>query len=331
MAGEPAERDGSLARDVARTHRQVPARRQKVTGGPGRFGAVITAMVTPFDESGALDLEGASHLAKWLAAHGSDGLVVGGTTGEGPVLSDVEMVELFSIVSESVTIPVIAGTGTNDTRHSIERTQMAEAAGVDAVLVVTPYYNRPSQAGLVAHFEAVARETTLPVILYDIPVRTGRKIAHDTLLHLGREVSNIVAVKDSAGDPAASARLVAEAPPGFEVYSGDDALTLPLLAIGAVGNVSVAANWAPGAVSEMIAAFNKGDAEGARTANARLIESYDFESSEAFPNPLPAKAACRALGLPAGQCRLPLGPAPKSLDERAREVIGRLGLEREAT
>ncbi len=298
-----------------------------MVGDTGRFGAVVTAMITPFDEKGALDLEGASRLAKWLAAHGSDGLVVAGTTGEGPVLSDAELVELLSIVSESVTIPVIAGTGTNDTRHSIERTHMAEATGVDAVLVVTPYYNRPSQTGLFAHFEAVAGATSLPVVVYDIPVRTGRKIAHDTLLRLGRQVSNVVAVKDSAGDPAASARLVAEAPGGFELYSGDDALTLPLLAVGAAGVVSVAANWAPGSIGEMIQAFTKGDVEGARSANARLLESYEFESSEASPNPLPAKAACRALGLPAGQCRLPLGPAPAGLDERALEVVMHLGSE----
>jgi 4-hydroxy-tetrahydrodipicolinate synthase len=146
------------------------------------------------------------------------------------------------------------------------------------------------------------------------------------MLHLAREVTNIVGVKDAAGDVAGTARLAAEATAGFEIYSGDDALTLALLAVGAVGVMSVAANWAPGVTGEMIAAFAKGDLDAARATNARLLESYEFESSEAYPNPLPAKAACRALGLPAGQCRLPLGGAPQELDERAAQVLRRLGV-----
>jgi len=293
--------------------------------GPGRFGAVVTAMVTPFDEAGALDVDGAVTLARWLAAHGSDGLVVAGTTGEGPVLSDTELVELWRAVAEAVTVPVIAGTGSNDTRHSVECTRLARDAGAAAALVVTPYYSRPSQAGLLGHFTAVATSTDLPVMLYDVPVRTGRRIARDTMVQLARQVPNIVGVKDAAGDPAGAARLVAEAPPGFELYSGDDALTLPLLAVGAVGVVSVASHWAGEEMGEFVAAFSKGDVEGARATNARLFESYAFESSDEFPNPLPAKAACRVLGLPAGQCRLPLGDAPAELDERARAVVARLG------
>jgi 4-hydroxy-tetrahydrodipicolinate synthase len=292
----------------------------------GRFGALITAMVTPFDEAGSLDADGAARLARWLVAQGSDALVVGGTTGEGPVLSDAELVELCHAVSEAVTVPVIGATGTNDTRHCMERTRRAARAGLDGVLVVTPYYSRPSQAGLAAHFEAVASSTDLPVLLYDIPVRCGRKIAHQTMLHLASEVPNIVGVKDAAGDVAASARLAAKAPAGFEIYSGEDALTLALLAVGAVGVVSVASHWAATEMGDMIAAFAKGDTSAARAANARLIESYEFESSEAWPNPLPAKAACRALGLPAGQCRLPLGAAPPGLDERVVEVLEGLGI-----
>jgi 4-hydroxy-tetrahydrodipicolinate synthase len=222
-------------------------------------------------------------------------------------------------------VPVIAGTGSNDTRHSIECTKLAEAAGVAAALVVTPYYSRPSQAGISAHFRAVAGATRLPVMLYDIPVRSGRKIGRATMVGLARDVKNIVAVKDASGDPAGSARLVAEAPGGFELYSGDDALTLPLLAVGAVGAVSVASHWAGEETSDMVGAWFKGDTEGAQAANARLFESYDFESSEDFPNPLPAKAACRVLGLPVGQARLPLGPAPVELEDRARVVIANLG------
>jgi 4-hydroxy-tetrahydrodipicolinate synthase len=293
--------------------------------GSGRFGALATAMVTPFDESGALDVDGAAFLARWLTDNGSDALVVAGTTGEGPVLSDTEVVELWRAVAEAVTVPVIAGTGTADTRHTIELTRLAAEAGADAALVVTPYYSRPSQAGLVAHFEAVAASTPLPILLYDIPVRSGRKIAHGTMVHLARTVPNIVGVKDAAGDVVATARLIAELGDSFEVYSGDDALTLPLLAVGALGLISVASHWAGNEIGEMIAAFAKGDVVAAEAMNQRLVESFAFESTEEYPNPLPAKAACRALGLPAGQCRLPLGAATPELDERARVVIGALG------
>jgi 4-hydroxy-tetrahydrodipicolinate synthase len=176
---------------------------------PGRFGAVLSAMVTPFDEAGALDLDGAVGLAKHLAESGSDGIVATGTTGEAPVLSDSERVDLLRALAESLTIPVLAGSTTNDTAHSVELTKAAEAAGAAGILAVTPYYNRPSQIGLTRHFTAVAEATSLPVVLYDIPVRTGRKIATETMLRLAREVPNIVAVKDAAGDIAATARLLA--------------------------------------------------------------------------------------------------------------------------
>jgi 4-hydroxy-tetrahydrodipicolinate synthase len=290
-----------------------------------RFGAVVTAMVTPFAPDGALDVDAAVTLARWLAGHGSDGLVLAGTTGEGPVLSDEETRQLWQAVAEAVTVPVLAGTGTNDTRHSVELTRMATECGVDGVLVVTPYYNRPSQDGLFDHFSAVAAATPLPVVLYDIPVRTGRRIEPTTMLRLADAVPNIVGVKDAAGDPAAAARLVARAPQGFELYSGDDALTLPLVAVGAVGVVSVCAHWAGREMGEMVAAALKGDIETARAVNARLIESYDFESTPMFPNPMPAKAACRVLGLGVGQCRLPMGEAPPELDGEARRVLTRLG------
>ena len=291
----------------------------------GGFGSVITAMVTPFDEEGALDLDAAVALARWLAAHGNDGLVVSGTTGEGPVLSDAEKADLWRAVSEAVTVPVVAGATTNDTAHSVELTRTAEECGVAGILAVAPYYNRPSQAGLEAHFRAVAGATALPVIVYDIPVRTGRKVAHDTLVRLSREVRNVTGVKDAAGDVAGSARLLADAPHGFELYSGEDALTLPLLSVGACGVVGVASHWAGEVFAEMLSLFDKGDPEGARRANVRLLESYAFETSDAAPNPLPAKAAMRALGLRVGQCRLPMGPAPEGLDEQARAVLANLG------
>jgi len=289
------------------------------------FGAVVTAMVTPFDADGALDVAGAATLARWLVDHGSDGLVVAGTTGEGSVLTDDERADLWRAVREAVTVPLIAGAGTNDTSHSVAMARRAKDAGADAILAVTPYYNRPSQSGIRDHFAAVAGATSLPVVLYDIPVRSGRRIALETLLHLASEVPNIVAVKDAASDLVHSASLVAHAPETFEVYCGEDALTLAMLAIGAVGVVSVASHWVGLEMGEMVAAYQKGDVEGARHANARLIPSYEFESTDTCPNPLPAKAMCRCLGLPVGQCRLPMGEAAPELEGAARRILAHLG------
>jgi 4-hydroxy-tetrahydrodipicolinate synthase len=295
-------------------------------GTVGRFGAVLSAMVTPFDASGALDVDGAVRLARWLADHGNDGLVVAGTTGESPVLSDDEKVVLWRAVREAVTVPVIAGSSTSDTAHSVELTRQAAAAGVAGILAVTPYYNRPPQAGIEAHFRAIAGASDLPVLVYDIPVRTGRKVEHDTLVRLARDVPTIIGVKDAAGNPGASAKLIADAPAGFELYSGDDVLTLPLLAVGAVGVISVASHWAGDVIREMVHAHVKGDVDHARVLNARLIPSWEFESGDLTPNPIPAKAMLRTLGLPAGQCRLPLGLAPDGLEDRARAVLAGLGI-----
>lgn len=291
-----------------------------------RFGAVVTAMVTPFDQSGALDVEAAVSLARWLVDHGTEGLVLTGTTGESPVLSDAEMRAVWHAVAGAVSVPVVAGTGSNDTAHAVELTRMAAQSGVDGALVVTPYYNRPSQQGLYEHFTAVARASDLPVMLYDIPSRTGRRIAAETVLRVVEAAPNVVAVKDAAGDVSATASLLARAPESFELYSGEDALTLPLLAVGAVGAVSVASHWAGREIAEMVTSYLKGEIEHAREANARLIESYAFESTEQFPNPLPTKAACRVLGLPVGQCRPPMGVAPRELEDEARRVLDRLGV-----
>lgn len=284
----------------------------------------MTAMVTPFDDQGRLDLDGAVALARHLAANGSDGLVVSGTTGEVSTLDDTERLDLYAAVAGAVSVPVLAGSTSNDTRHSVELTARAAATGVAGILAVTPYYSRPSQAGIEEHFRAVAAASDLPVVLYDIPVRTGRRIAAATILRLAREVPSIVAVKDATGDPAGAAKLLAEAPAGFECYSGDDALTLPLLAVGAVGIISVAAHWCGVELSEAVSRFLAGDLAGARAVNAALIESFDYETGDEAPNPLPTKAMLRVLGLPAGQCRLPLGAAPAGLEDDAKRVIARL-------
>ncbi len=286
-----------------------------------RFGRVMTAMVTPFDDHGGLDLDAAAELARWLAGHGSEGLVVAGTTGEAPTLTADEHIDLVTTVADAVDVPVIAGTGSNDTRSAIATTERATAAGADGVLVVTPYYNRPSQRGLLSHFEAVAAATHLPVMLYDIPVRTGRKIETDTLLELAHDVENIVALKDAAGDPAETALLIAEAPDGFEVYSGDDGLTLSLLAVGAVGCVGVATHWTGLEHQDLMTAVEKGDLDEARRINASLLQSFAFESSPEAPNPIPTKAVMRVLGLPVGRGRPPMDAEPPGLETAAAAVV----------
>ena len=296
-----------------------------------RFGRVVTAMVTPFNNDGSLNLDGARRLAKWLQDNGNDGLVVAGTTGESPVLTDDERLSLFAAVTEAVTIPVIAGTGTNDTAHSVHMTKEATKLGVAGILAVTPYYNRPPQSGIEGHMRAMATSTNLPVVVYDIPARTGRKIATSLILKLATEVSNIVALKDAAGNPAESAVLMSQAPAGFELYSGDDGLTLPFMAIGGSGVIGVATHWTGQDHQEMFALWEKGDVDGARRVNARMLESFAFETGDDNPNPLPSKVMMNVLGLQVGEARLPMGPPPAGLEERAKKVLENLRAARAAS
>jgi 4-hydroxy-tetrahydrodipicolinate synthase len=291
-----------------------------------RFGAVLTAMVTPFTSDGAFDAEKTADLARWLVDQGNDGLVLAGTTGESPVLTDDERTELWRVVREAVDVPLVAGSTTNDTAHSVAMTEAAHELGMDGILAVTPYYNRPSQAGLEGHFRAVAAASPLPVLLYDIPIRTGRKISTELMVRLAEEVPTIVGVKDAAANPAETARLIALAPDDFEVYSGDDSMTLPFLAVGAVGVIGVATHWCAAEMGEMIAAFGKGDVERARELNARMLPSFAYETSDAAPNPLPTKAMLEVLGRPVGQARLPMGLPPEGLADAARAVAADLGL-----
>ncbi len=285
-----------------------------------RFGRVLTAMVTPFDAEGRLDLDVARRLARRLQDEGNEGLVVAGTTGEASTLTDDERLALFAAVAEAVTIPVVAGTGTNDTAHSVHMTAEAARLGVAGILAVCPYYNRPSQAGIGAHLRAVAGASDLPVVVYDIPVRTGRKISSPLILELARDVPNIVALKDAAGNPGETARVIAAAPDGFEVYSGDDVMTLPLLAVGAVGVIGVATHWTGPDHQLMFDLFTKGDTDGARLINARLLDSFAFETGDDAPNPLPTKVMLGHLGIDVGDARLPMGPAPAWVAERAAQV-----------
>jgi 4-hydroxy-tetrahydrodipicolinate synthase len=288
--------------------------------GNARFGKVLTAMVTPFRDDGSLDVDGAAALARWLVDQGNDGLVVAGTTGEAPTLSDDEKVELWRAVRAAVDVPLLAGSGSNDTRHTIGLSERAAETGVDGLLLVSPYYNRPTQAGLEAHFRAVAEATDLPTMVYDVPARTGRALTVDTILRLANDVPTIVSLKDARGNVQEAAEIVAGAPEDFDLYSGDTGLTLPLLSVGAVGVVGVSTHWSAGRIAEMIAAFEKGDVVAARELNARLLPSFAAEFGPTWVHTASAKAALDRLGQPAGPMRLPLPP----LDDAVRAAVDRV-------
>ena len=294
------------------------------------FGQVLTAMITPFDASGALDLNEAVRLAKWLQDNGNDGLVISGTTGESSTLTDAEKLSLWEAVINAVTIPVIAGSGSNDTAHSVHMTKEVTKLGAAGILAVGPYYNRPPQSGLEGHIAAMANATTLPVVIYDIPVRTGRKISTQTLAKLANTVSNIKALKDAAGAPAETANLMAQVPKDFELYSGDDGLTLAFLAYGGSGVIGVATHWSAPEHQAMITAFKNGDVALARKYNDILLESYAFETGDDNPNPIPSKVMMNHLGFSVGDCRLPMGPPPAGLADRAATVHANLQKAREA-
>ena len=294
------------------------------------FGQVLTAMITPFDASGALDLNEAVRLAKWLQDNGNDGLVISGTTGESSTLTDAEKLSLWEAVINAVTIPVIAGSGSNDTAHSVHMTKEVTKMGAAGILAVGPYYNRPPQSGLEGHITAMANATTLPVVVYDIPVRTGRKISTQTLAKLANTVPNIKALKDAAGAPAETANLMAQVPKDFELYSGDDGLTLAFLAYGGSGVIGVATHWSAPEHQAMITAFKKGDVVLARKYNDILLESYAFETGDDNPNPIPSKVMMNHLGFKVGDCRLPMGPPPAGLADRAATVHANLQKAREA-
>jgi 4-hydroxy-tetrahydrodipicolinate synthase len=292
----------------------------------GRFGSLVTAMVTPFrEEDHALDVDGAQRLASHLLDTGSDAIVVAGSTGESPTLTYKEKAELFRAVGE-VTHgrgKLICGTGTYSTAETLELTQAAEDAGADGLLVVTPYYNKPPQRGLIAHFERVADATDLPIIVYNIPGRTATRIEHDTLLQLAQR-PNIVAVKDSTGDFQGVSRLLAEAPPDFEVYSGDDWATFGYVCLGAVGIISVASHLVGPQIRQMIELIQTGDVPAARKIHESL--SPLFNALFITSNPIPLKAALEMIGLPAGVPRLPLVPATAEERTRVRKALEDAGL-----
>ncbi|MDQ7850028.1 MAG: 4-hydroxy-tetrahydrodipicolinate synthase [Armatimonadota bacterium] len=290
-----------------------------------QFGHVITAMATPFDREGRVDYERAAELARRLTDHGSESLVVAGTTGESPTLSDQEKVELFRTVKQAVgeRAKVIAGTGTYDTAHSIHLSREAERAGADGLLLVNPYYNRPSQEGLYAHFRTVAESTALPVILYNIPGRTGVNCLPETVARLA-QVPNIVAIKEASGSLDQASEVRKRTPPHFLLYSGDDSLTLPMLAVGGVGVVSVASHLVGEEIGQMIRAFLAGEVRRALEIHLRLWPL--FKVLFITTNPVPLKAALRLAGFDVGAPRLPLVEATPREQEQIRGVLQDLAL-----
>jgi 4-hydroxy-tetrahydrodipicolinate synthase len=288
------------------------------------FGRLLTAMVTPFRSDGSLDAEGAGRLATYLVdVQGCDGLVVNGTTGESPTTSDAEKDAAVRAVVEAVgdRAHVIAGVGTYDTHHSVELAQAAEKAGADAILVVTPYYNKPPQAGLVHHFTTVADACALPMMVYDIPVRTGTPIETETMLRLA-EHARIVAVKDAKGDMAETALVTKHTDLAY--YSGDDKNTLPLLAVGGVGVVGVPTHLFGRPTKEMILAYEAGDVARALALHHQLLPAYlGFFRTQGV---ILTKAALELQGLPSGPVRSPLVHATAAQVARLREDCAAAGL-----
>ncbi|MGG0644567.1 4-hydroxy-tetrahydrodipicolinate synthase [Sporosarcina gallistercoris] len=271
------------------------------------FGQLITAMVTPFDEQGEIDFTATRNLIHHLLENGSEGLVVAGTTGESPTLTQQEKVNLFEFTVQVVAgrVPVIAGTGSNNTRESIELTQLAETAGMDGIMLVVPYYNKPSQEGMYQHFKLIAESTSLPVMLYNIPGRSSVNMSPETIIRLA-EIPNIVAVKEASGNLDAMAEIIENTPSHFALYSGDDGLTLPVLSIGGAGVVSVAAHMIGPEMKTMIGHYNSGRTFEASTLHRRLLPV--MKELFAAPNPSPVKAALNLKGIPVGGVRLPMLP-----------------------
>ncbi|NTW05181.1 MAG: 4-hydroxy-tetrahydrodipicolinate synthase [Peptococcaceae bacterium] len=289
------------------------------------FGRVITAMITPFNKNMEVDYSVAGKLARYLTQSGSDGLVVCGTTGESPTLTKEEKLELFRVVVEEVggKAVVIAGTGSNNTTESIELTQAAEKLGVDGVMLVCPYYNKPSQEGLYRHFEAIAESTHLPVMLYNVPGRTGINLLPATVLKLA-EIPNIIAIKEAAGSIDQVSELCSVLPDGFSVYSGDDSYTLPMLALGAKGVVSVAAHIVGEKIQQMIDSFNIGNTTLATQIHLDLLPV--FKGMFICTNPVPVKAAMNILGHGAGIPRLPLVEATSDEKDILKDVLTQANL-----
>lgn len=291
-----------------------------------KFGKVLTAMVTPFDANLEVNYQAAQELAVHLINSGSDGVVVAGTTGESPTLTKKEKLTLFKVVVEAVggRATVIAGTGSYDTNESMELTREAEQTGVDGIMLVAPYYNKPSQEGLYRHFTSIAGSTSLPIIIYNIPGRTGVNITVETTLRIAANTPNIAAIKEASGSLSQISELCEKAPRDLLIYSGDDSLTLPVLSVGGVGVISVASHIAGRKIQEMINAFTRGDVAFATRINAELgpLNRVLFVTT----NPIMVKTACNLLGFKVGGMRLPLVDATPGEVKSLQDVLREMGL-----
>lgn len=286
---------------------------------------LITAMVTPFDEDLKVDYDRAGELARRLADAGSD-VLVSGTTGESPTTTVEEKLELFRVVRAAVgdDVAVMAGTGNNNTAASVKLTEQATEIGVDAILIVGPYYNKPSAEGFFQHFRACAAATDLPVVLYNVPGRTGKNFDQNVTLRAANEIENVVGIKEASGDIAQVAAICAGAPEGFRVWSGDDGMTLPILAVGGVGVISVAGHICAEEIGEMIDSYHNGDVARAAELHHRLAPLFDAMFLPSG-NPPCVKRALEICGFPVGGTRLPVVPASDADTAKIREVCQRLG------
>lgn len=297
-----------------------------VTNLKTEFGRVLTAMVTPFSADGTVNYEVAERLAVHLAENGTDTIVVCGTTGESPTLSWDEEFELFQVVQKAVLgkAKVMAGTGSNSTSEAIIATQKAHSLGLDGSLQVVPYYNKPPQEGLYLHFKAIAAAVPdMPIMLYNVPGRTGQSLAPETVFRLA-EVPNIVAIKEASGSLDQASEIRRSTPPEFGIYSGDDSLTLPILAIGGCGVVSVASHLTGNLLQKMIQHFEFGQASEASQIHAQLLPL--FKALFLTANPIPLKAALRLMGWEVGGCRLPLCDVPNDVVTELQRVMKELKL-----
>jgi len=291
-----------------------------------RFGSLITAMVTPFTSTEAVDYSRAEALTARLLENGSSGLVVSGTTGESPTLTPSEKLELFRVVKAAAgTAPVIANTGDNETAFSVELSRQAEQIGVDAILLVVPYYNKPSQEGLYRHFKTIAEAVGIPCILYNVPGRTSKNINPETIARLA-EISNIVGVKEAGGDMAQVAKTRAATADDFNIYSGNDADTLPMLPLGCCGVISVISHIAGPQMLRMMEAFWQGDMETARRIHLQLLPVVEALFPPTSSNPAPVKTGLRLQGFDCGGLRLPLVETDEAENKALQNAMQDAGL-----
>lgn len=283
---------------------------------------VITAMVTPFDKNYNLDFESCSKLIEYLINEGSDGILLSGSTGESSTLNDEEKIELFRFAKNNFgdKVKIIAGTGSNDTRHSIELSKEAEKIGVDCLLLVAPYYNKPSQWGLFKHFEAIASEVDIPIILYNVPSRTVSNISSKTCVELSK-IDNICGVKEASGNIKQISEIIRDSSKDFLVYSGNDGDTLPILSLGGYGVISVASHIVCREIKEMVSCFKKGDSTGAARIHLELLDI--FHGIFIATNPVPIKEALNLKGISVGKCRLPLCSMGESELGAFKEILER--------